>query len=722
MNLLAPLMLAGLVGLGLPVLAHLLGQQPPVVVRFAGRRFLEPREPTVTQRRRIHDIPLLIIRLLMLAALVLALSRPVTPDTSGLAVVGEPHDAIVLIDASRSMELVVDGQSLRDRALDRAEDIVSSLPEGSRVGLVTSDPSGPELEPDLARERALAAIDELREQETWRRGAWNLGQAATEAATLLPPPGGEGDRERVIYAVGDLTGAGLGSLPPSAGEAVGVIPVPALGELDAPVLPPEHVGISQVGWVPAPELDPRALRIRAEVRRHGPYDDEGVREDAGPRTVGVALEIGGEEVSRGEVDLPPGDAAVVELTHTVLDAADATPATLRLVEDGDPMPGDDRRHLWLSARDRVRVGVVNGDPSELRTSDETYFLSTALVSAATARGTQLRGLAPDQLESMVDEGGPAALGDFDVLVLANVRAPREDVAAAIRTRVEAGMGLWIAVGDRVEPKAYNAVFDALLPLRMRGAQLAGSLPGRTNQRTESMAPANLAHPVFSDLEVSSGTEVGLASTKTRRLMLLEPDPKRGARAALSFASGGPALVTREVGRGRVALLTTTIDRDWTDLPLRPGFVPTVQHMVSWLAGRSGTAASTELTVGTPWTTATDGPLSVETPAGVTSTILPDPEGQAIFEDTWRPGHYTVRRPSDDEDDDGLHRVFATVVDAAESDTTPVQLDDSTGLDEDGATAQVRINRPRWRSLLLLGLALFALEAVARVWLRRRGRS
>ena len=44
MNLLAPLMLAGLVGLGLPVLAHLLGQEPPTTIRFAGRRFLEPRE------------------------------------------------------------------------------------------------------------------------------------------------------------------------------------------------------------------------------------------------------------------------------------------------------------------------------------------------------------------------------------------------------------------------------------------------------------------------------------------------------------------------------------------------------------------------------------------------------------------------------------------------------------------------------------------------------
>jgi len=67
-----------------------------------------------------------------------------------------------------------------------------------------------------------------------------------------------------------------------------------------------------------------------------------------------------------------------------------------------------------------------------------------------------------RLPANLVEDGAAALADFDVLVMANVRAPRPDVAAAIRARVEQGMGLWIAVGDRVEAKEYNAAFDALV--------------------------------------------------------------------------------------------------------------------------------------------------------------------------------------------------------------------------------------------------------------------
>ena len=61
---------------------------------------------------------------------------------------------------------------------------------------------------------------------------------------------------------------------------------------------------------------------------------------------------------------------------------------------------------------------------------------------------------------------------------------------------------------------------------------------------------------------------------------------------LRYESGAPALVEAEIGRGRVLLLTTTVDREWTDLPIRPGFLPLVQEAARRLAGApSGDAIS-----------------------------------------------------------------------------------------------------------------------------------
>jgi hypothetical protein len=62
---------------------------------------------------------------------------------------------------------------------------------------------------------------------------------------------------------------------------------------------------------------------------------------------------------------------------------------------------------------------------------------------------------------------------------------------------------------------------------------------------------------------------------------------------LRYESGAPALVQTEVGRGRVLLFTSTVDREWTDLPIRPGFLPLMQESARWLAGvPSGEVAAT----------------------------------------------------------------------------------------------------------------------------------
>jgi len=65
---------------------------------------------------------------------------------------------------------------------------------------------------------------------------------------------------------------------------------------------------------------------------------------------------------------------------------------------------------------------------------------------------------------------------------------------------------------------------------------------------------------------------------------------------LRYETGAPALVEAEVGAGRVMLLTTTVDREWTDLPIRPGFLPLIQEAARRLAGApAGDAIATLVT-------------------------------------------------------------------------------------------------------------------------------
>ncbi len=696
MNFLAPALLAGLLGLAFPVVAHLLGREKPREIPFAAMRFLPPAEPSLTHRTALRDLPLLMVRLLLLALLVFALARPSTSHSGGVTMVAEAHDAVLLVDGSRSMELRVDGRSLLEHASGRAQDLLESLPAGSRIGLVTTDPDGPRVDLTADPSRVADALSRWQERDVPRPGSWPL-VAGLPAATKMLSDASDGQRKRVVYALGDGTERGLGSMPPTAEGGAIVIPI---GAVDPEVSLPEHVGVTDLSWEPAPDLDPRAARVDAVVQRFG------AAEDAAPRSVTVGLFIRDDEVARTVVDVPPGGDVPVQFTHTLLDDADVLPATVALLDQpDDPLPSDDRRHMWLTAEDAMEVAVVNGDPSELRAHDEVFFLTTA-VAAGNDQTMRVRGLAPDQLAERVRKRGPAALDDVDVLVLANVRAPDPDVAAAVIERVRQGMGLFIAVGDRVDPNAYNTNLREVLPLPMRNAVQIGTAPGRKEARVEGIAPADLTHPIFAGLE----GELGLSGAKARRVMLLEPDPRRLSEIALSFSSGAPALLSRSIDEGRVALLTTTIDRDWADLPLRPGFVPLVAGLLSYLGDSGRGHAGSRLQLGEPRRVRAQSPVVFVTPSGAEVSIAPS-DGVAVLEETFVPGHYRVRV-------DGTERsVFAVQVDPVESETRPVAIDPA---ERDQVAGRVAVTVPQWRWLVWLALALLGLEAALR-WRSRRAR-
>lgn len=710
-SLLSPLLLLGLLGLALPVLAHLLGRERPQKIRFAALRFVTPREPVVTQRRAIRDWPLLLIRLLLLALLVLVLARPVVGSEAEVTVLAEPHDAIVLLDASASMDLQVEGRSERERARERLETLLEAMPPGSRIGLVISDPRAPQVELTDVGEgvgRIRARVDEWIDdpERGPRPGAWTLAEALPQAIGLLGER--QADRPRVIYAIGDPTGGGLGSLPAVAGEAVTIVPVPTRGRPSEPAPElPEHVGLREVSWAPAPELDPRAVRIEAIAHRFGG--------DSSQLEVGVALIIGDEEVARTQVTLDADADAPIEFVHTPTTAStEPLRARIELIDrPDDPLPIDDRRHLWLTAQDAVDVLVVNGDPSDTRANDEIFFFATALGSSE-AGLLEVRGLAPDQLEDQLRDGDP--LDGVDLLVLANVRAPASELASKINAHVEEGMGLWISVGDRVSANEYNERFASVLPLLLREAVYTGTAPGRTEARSEGLAPINLAHPIFAGMTSGEGGDLDLGTTRTKRMFLLDPDPRRAADIAMAFTSGAPALISREHGEGRVALLTTTLDRDWGDLPLRPGFVPLVVRTAHWLADAGGAGTSGSLQIGASQSLAQPTPYTVYTPSGEALPVAPESaEEPARFTRTDRPGHYrAVPRAGDD----AAAELFVVEIDPRESDTTPIAV---AGTELEGEAGTVTIYAPRWRELALIVLLLLGIESAVRWWLGRRVR-
>jgi hypothetical protein len=143
--------------------------------------------------------------------------------------------------------------------------------------------------------------------------------------------------------------------------------------------------------------------------------------------------------------------------------------------------------------------------------------------------------------------------------LANAEAPGATVAERIARFVQQGGGLIVASGDNVEAHAYNAMLGAVLPCRIGARTAAADLTFTVPEGSRLLPPG----------------PSGLDQAKARKRLMLECQ----VPAQLRFSDGTPALAVADFGRGRSALLATTLDDDWTDLPLRPGYLPLLSRSI-----------------------------------------------------------------------------------------------------------------------------------------------
>ena len=141
------------------------------------------------------------------------------------------------------------------------------------------------------------------------------------------------------------------------------------------------------------------------------------------------------------------------------------------------------------------------------------------------------------------------------------------------------------------------------------------------------------------------------------------------------SSGHPLLAERRFGRGRVMLFASTLDRDWTNFPLQPTFVPWVYRLVGYLAqpslDGSGFVRTGQL-VNLPASTTASQPLQVTRPDGTVAYPAPAAGGAMVLASTEQAGVYTVRR-SDRQDDGEPQLMLAANVSSHES--VPEYLDE-----------------------------------------------
>ncbi|HEX4141969.1 MAG TPA: VWA domain-containing protein [Pirellulales bacterium] len=647
MTFVAPWFLLGLLAAAIPLLLHLRRAQRRNKIVFSTTAFFNEQFLQTARRARLQDQLLMLLRMALFALFALALAQPLLRMpwmTSLLAPLSGKQYVAIVLDDSASMGVTDAKGRLLDRAKSAALDLIDSL-SAARGDVVTVVLAGQRDEgPTVLFDPATADLDQARQAvrsvELSDLGT-DLNQAVAAAEQVFAA-----EPQRQVYVLSDFA-------------ATAFVPETALASREATTLvlvatrpeqsPNENISIDAVQYGATRPMLGVPFTFRAQVTN-------GTRQ---PHKLGLNLVVDDQVVAHRDLEVPAGQSAVTRFVYRFnrtgwrsgrVEWDGATPAGEAPVADA--IAADNHRVFAVAVQQQLRVLAVDGAPAELPGSDELFFFRTALLldsadgaAAADAKAKAAGNRPPERmitLDTVTSAQLPAAkLEDYSVVLLANVASLPREVVETLERYVDKGGSLLVTLGDRVDRDRYNQWIG---PERMHG----GLLPGKLGDRVAAPAAGCLAwvaegHPATAGFE--SGALGSLTNVTFAERYQVEP---QASDTLMQTDGGDPVLLVKQCGLGRVMLFASTIDRDWTNLPLSPLFVPLVYRLVGYLAQPQGygdsfyaTGSKIELPASV---TGQQHALRIATPAGKAAFFQIEelPAGPELtFSQTDAAGIYTV---------------------------------------------------------------------------------
>ncbi len=547
LQFLTPLFLAvGAVAASLPLIIHLLNRERARRLVFSTIRFIKMSHQANVQRHRLKQLLLLLMRILILALLGLAFARPFfadTPATTGET--GGVRNIVIIIDTSYSMGYLDTFDQAKKAAIEIADNL---QPSDTSALIFTSN-----------RAKVVKALDaEHRRIQTAVMGA-RLTNHTTDYLDAIQSADevlGEANiGHKQIYLISDLQRVGWESFV----DTDKLSPDVEIAFVDVSVKEPINLAITGVSVPQVVLNEQKPAQVVARVQNFGEQAVEGLS---------VQLFVDDDSVGMTTLDIEPND--VMDALFPVRFRTEKIHTGYAALPD-DHLEIDNRRYFRLHSLKSIKVHCVNGEPGRRDYESETFFLEAALQP-----GSQI---VPIDLTQSRQLPNASEISKYDVIILANVERLTGAEAQSLRAFVGSGGGLIITAGDQMNLEAYRKTLGAgeepLMPCNF--VQPVGD--ALNHDQFSVLATLAYDHPIFHPFKDPNHGDFG----KGRFYQYIQAVPLKSSKVLASFDDGSPALFEKVYGTGRVLCFTSTIDREWTDLPIHGVYLPFLYEAIKYLA-------------------------------------------------------------------------------------------------------------------------------------------
>ena len=547
LQFLTPLFLAaGAAAASLPLIIHLLNRERARRLVFSTIRFIKMSHQANVQRHRLKQLLLLLMRILILALLGLAFARPFfadTPATTGGT--GGVRNIIIILDTSYSMGYL----DTFDQAKKAAMEIADNLQPNDTSALIFTSNRAKVVKPLDTEHRQIQTVLTGAQLTNYTTDYLDAIQSADEIL---------GEVEigaKQIYFVSDLQRIGWESFV----DTDKLSPDVEIAFVDVSAKEPVNLAITGVSVPQVVLNEQKPAQVIVRVQNFGEQAVEGFS---------VQLFIDDSNVGTTELDIEPND--VMDALFPVRFSTEKIHTGYAALPD-DHLEIDNMRYFRLQSLKSIKVHCVNGEPGRRDYESETFFLEAALQP-----GVQI---VPIDLTQSRQLPNASEISKYDVIILANVEKFTGSEAQSLRTFVGGGGGLIVAAGDRIDLEAYRSTLGAgeepLMPCNF--VQPVGD--ALDHDRFSVLATLDYDHPIFHPFKEPNHGDFG----KGRFYRYIQAVPLKDSTVLASFDDGSPALFEKVYGTGRVLCFTSTIDREWTDLPIHGVYLPFLYETIKYLA-------------------------------------------------------------------------------------------------------------------------------------------
>lgn len=610
MSFLFPAMLAGLASLAVPIVLHLIARQRFPVLDFPSIRLLQGEHRTNTLAPRLVDVMQLLLRLLVLALLVLAMSRLFAPWLSSKPAT---HNTVVVIDGSAAMMQLVnrpDGKgkiSIFDLAKQRAATLLSEVDAPSRSSVIVAGGAtvvAAPLEPGHAE--SAASLDSAKVYDAAGSG---LVAAVSRACDMLR---GRREPSSEVIILTDLRRSAfeyrsqhdlqrIAAARSDLGESLHLV------FLDLAPQATENLAITNAF------VRGRKVMVGADAHFIATITNTGTKE----QSTNVTLSVNDrKQPINKSIRIAAGSTSIVDLTSRVNRAMRTFG---RVSIDEDSYPYDDHFNVPLPVIESRRVLILNGLTQAAATKDDAVSGLPAVMPPANAAasmhpeseidgatilrfvlnpGRELGGTSNSGIDPVVVTPETVAaqpLSKYEIVIMYDVSSLPDQVMADLATFVNEGKSLLIICSGKTSARNFNRT------LAVGAADRPPLAPAELGNDIDAQTPVEIslkdnAHPILS--EFADPRHGDLSTIRFQKIRALQRLPD-GTSVVLQSTKLQPLALERPIGRGRVMMLTFGFELDRGNIARSRVFPPLMWRIVDYLTGRTKILPPDQLVARTP---------------------------------------------------------------------------------------------------------------------------